>query len=75
MSVTIEPVAWIVRSGPKHEKFGDPYDTVCTAVKADEETVRFAGLVGEMTPRTYTQARLCFLALGLRVFSWVRHRD
>lgn len=57
MSATLEPivvvagvaVVWIVRSGPEHRKFGDPYALACVVVRRDDRTAELLALASGVT--------------------------
>lgn len=48
MSVTLDPIttvgsiahAWIARSGPQHERYGDPYDVACVVIRVTDTLAR-----------------------------------
>ena len=74
MAVTLEPIVWIVRGGPGHRKFGDPFEASLTAIKIDEATVRLAGLSGRISIAMYRASDAAFDAIGLTVRKRTRHK-
>lgn len=47
MPAIIEPITFVVRSGPQYFKPGDPYTFTCTVVASGEGEGRVVGALGE----------------------------
>lgn len=75
MKASVEILSGIVRCGPSHHQYGDPYDRVVTFSSTDGKTAVVKGLVTPAdNPLTQTEARTiirAIKALGLKV-DWER---
>lgn len=72
--VTIEPIIYIVRIGKDNHSFGDPYTTVCTAIKISPDTIRIVALVGGITTQQAKQLYKEFIKLGFKHIIWERKK-
>ena len=70
--ISVEPQIFTIRGGAEHEKFGDPYTFVVTAVKDGEDSIRFVGLVGKPTLREFKKIRDYFISIGIIKADWER---
>lgn len=51
MGISVEPQIFTIRGGEEHNKFGDPYSFVITAVKSGEHSIRFVGMVKKLSKK------------------------
>lgn len=75
MSVTLEPVVFIVRSGPEHEKHGDPFTASATLlVTGDRAFVAGGSTAGSVENFLPYRAKLfsALRDLGVRRLCWHR---
>lgn len=74
MGVSIEVLSesiGLIRMGPDHEKFGDPYDTVATIVLKNGAW-EAKGCVGNMKMGYVKQIRKLLLETGIGSLVWER---
>lgn len=71
-SISLEPIVFIARTGPDHEKFGDKFNTVCTLVKIDDETLMIKGLVGEIDTKLFKDLKRIIQNFGFTKLTWER---
>jgi hypothetical protein len=69
MGAGVEWVVGIIRSGPKFEKHGDPYNFVCTLMKENEKGFLMAAS-GTFTKETYKAVAELVKSLGLEEVRW-----
>lgn len=81
MPATLEPIvtvgghahAWIARTGPDHERFGDPYAVACVVVRAGDTTARVEALTaGGDSARMLLGLRDVLRGVGFTAVEWER---
>ena len=77
--ITLEVVVLVARGGNDMQKYGDPFDAVCTLVKVDDETLMIKGLVNKHGNVIITKAYLKELkkavsAFGFTKLTWERKK-
>ena len=73
--VTIEPIVFTIRIGENNHSFGDPYTSVCTAVKTAPDTVRITAMVGGVTLKQAIQISKMLKEMGLKNILWERKTE
>ena len=74
MSASAEPIAWLVRVGESHQKFGDSwrFAVVCTSCG---DTAWMCGGNGEMTPEIMKSIGEILRELGFKRVEWMRVKN
>lgn len=75
MAISIEGIIFIARKSDQHNKYGDPYDTVCTLIKVDDETLLVKGLVGSMNKSDFKELMEKIKGIGFSKIIWERKKD
>jgi len=74
MGVTLEPITKIIRGGPGHEKFGDPYAWSATLC-IDGDSVHIKGLSGRFTLADAREVQRVLKDAGYLLGSWERIKN
>lgn len=86
MAATLEPIVsvcgvaqvWVARSGPEHERYGDPFAVACVVVRLDTTTARLEalahGMVGSAS-RALLALRDVLRREGFERVMWQRLRN
>lgn len=69
MAATLEPVAFVLRAGPDHHHYGDPFDFSATVIGLGK-TAHVFGATGTLPPKSAIRAALA--AAGFREVKWER---
>jgi len=72
--ITLEPITFIARKGPEMEKYGDKYDSVCTLVKIDDDTLMIKGLVGGIVKSEFAELLEKIKQYGFTKLTWERKK-
>lgn len=74
MSIHLEPIIFIARKGDELNQYGDKYDTVCTLIKVDDDTVLVKGLVGQMRMSDFKELKEKIAEFGFKNIIWERKK-
>lgn len=68
-------IVWIVRAGPRHFRYGDPYDTCCVVVREGDSRVEVEALAGgPLKLSDFREMQRLMLSEGVLEITWVRRR-
>lgn len=73
--VTVEPVVFVLRIGPDHNKLGDPYTTACTGIKQMDGSVELVALNGNFSREIFTKIEDKLIKAGFTIARWKRIKD
>ena len=74
MGITLTPVVFVLRAGPKHNKYGDSYDFAATVTVAGEVS-HIQGAAGKLTLKVAREVRAALKKHGIKKGVWDRMKN
>ena len=74
MSIHLEPIVFILRKGDEFKSYGDKYDTACTIIKVNDDTVFVKGLVGNIKMSDLRELKEKLSVYGIKNVTWERKK-
>ncbi len=75
MSIHLEPIVFILRKGDELKSYGDKYDTACTIIKVNDDTVFVGGdkgFVGNIKMSDLRELKEKLSEYGIKNVTWER---
>lgn len=74
MSIHLEPIVFILRKGDELKSYGDKYDTACTIIKVNDDTVFVNGFVGNVKMSDLRELKEKLSVYGIKNVTWERKK-
>lgn len=74
MSIHLEPIVFILRKGDEFKSYGDKYDTACTIIKVNDDTVFVNGFVGNVKMSDLRELKEKLSVYGIKNVTWERKK-
>lgn len=74
MSIHLEPIVFILRKGDELKSYGDKYDTACTIIKVNDDTVFVNGFVGNIKMSDLRELKEKLSVYGIKNVTWERKK-
>ncbi len=74
MSIHLEPIVFILRKGDELKSYGDKYDTACTIIKVNDDTVFVKGFVGNIKISDLRELKQKLSEYGIKNVTWERKK-
>jgi len=74
LSIHLEPIVFILRKGDELESYGDKYDTACTIIKVNDDTVFVKCFVGNVKMSDLRELKEKLSVYGIKNVTWERKK-
>jgi len=74
LSIHLEPIVFILRKGDELKSYGDKYDTACTIIKVNDDTVFVKCFVGNIKMSDLRELKEKLSEYGIKNVTWERKK-